>query len=431
MMWVWDLFLCVLLAESAGGVWEGGKAGVAQETSLSNKTGDLIPAVKNGQKLQGENATSMMEVKTEVKRAAGKKGKHPRKGWMKQEYYPTYHDGLRREEEHNYEDLARSYDAQHQAYIPQYRSLDYIPSERADPARQFPYEAGRYEGAEYNERYAPEKYAREYPEYGKSMRLYPTSQYRGSGGDPLDQPRGYQTYTEDLERKAADARLRSDREEQQLALQMEQLRAATARIRKAEGREAQALEEVRQLSSQMRAIGQDNEDLNRRLDELSRALKSEEDELAETRTELQNAEAAVKDAEARATLAESRAADAEERLRMFKEQVQRDADAAVEDNTDQATEGSVDDKDQAVEEKEQVEEGEKVSGQVIDDEESAAETEQKLDPDTQKEVDQAEEDAQIISVSIIIILAIAGTSCGVGTVASVAYMYRKNQKLLA
>mmetsp|Transcript_20286 Transcript_20286/g.40912 ORF Transcript_20286/g.40912 Transcript_20286/m.40912 type:complete len:117 (+) Transcript_20286:166-516(+) len=116
---------------------------------------------------------------------------------------------------------------------------------------------------------------------------------------------------------------------------------------------------------------------------------------------------------------------------MFKEQVQRDADAAVEDNTDQATEGSVDDKDQAVEEKEQVEEGEKVSGQVIDDEESAAETEQKLDPDTQKEVDQAEEDAQIISVSIIIILAIAGTSCGVGTVASVAYMYRKNQKLLA
>uniref|UniRef100_A0A7S2U005 Uncharacterized protein n=1 Tax=Lotharella oceanica TaxID=641309 RepID=A0A7S2U005_9EUKA len=421
MMWEWGLCLCVLLVESAGGVWEGGKAGVAQEKhNLSNETGALIPVVKNGQKLQRENATSMMEVENSVEWGSRKNGRG-RSG--QQEYYPSYHDGVRREDDRDYQDLARSYDAQHErADSPQYsRPLedyrrDYIPSGRTDSAR-FPstgYGAERYPPAG---DYSPEYEA---PESRSPLKFYPTSQYRGSGGAPLDQPRGYRTYSEDLEREAADARMRSNREEQQLALQEEQLRAATERIRKAESREAQALQEVRQLSSEMRAIGQDNQELNKRLDELSRALKSEENELAQTRTELKNAEAAVKDAEARATLAESRAAQAEERLRMFKEQMSRGESSESSNAEDDEVVGS-ENKDHA----------EKISGGVSKEEESAAETQQRLDPDTQKEVHEAEEDAQILSVSIIIILAIAGTSCGVGTMASVAYMYRKNQKLLA
>lgn len=418
---------------------------VAKKSHEFNKTQGLFTAVKKGKKV--ENSTGlMMELETRVNHGSGVETGLANTADSRK-YYPDYHDGLRRDRDPiPYDRLAQDYQLRHERDTRDYdRGYERYEENRRDydsPERyvEHGHSDNNLRYNEYNRYSKPlgdSKYQKDFygeGQYHVNSRDYPTRSEYDDDRRRWDDSTAYTSRSRDQYRLSRDAENAREEQQQQLA----QLREATERIRKAESREAQALQEVQKLSAEMRNLGQDNEQLDGRIRELSTALKSEEDQLTRTKNELQNAREAVQDAEARATLAESRALEAEDRLRQFKARIEEAPSEKSQlsgyESLDAETVESVDDKTEEQPISRENNEGslaEPSHGESVEDVSTKEGNNENLDPHTQKEVDQAEEDAQLLSVSIIVVLAIAGTSCGLGTVASVAYMYRKNQKLMA
>mmetsp|Transcript_32077 Transcript_32077/g.51648 ORF Transcript_32077/g.51648 Transcript_32077/m.51648 type:complete len:436 (-) Transcript_32077:95-1402(-) len=355
---------------------------------------------------------------------------------VKHDYYPAYHDGMRYEDRRSYDDEVESYMREKENRHPydhrrEYNRLDQQPELEKDDDREV---------------------YREHLPRERRQRLR-------SRRDDRDRDR--------LEH-AADLEMRDLKDENQDLKDAERrmsldLHEASDKLKEEEKREDEALNQLDTLTTEFKAVSKENDklkldkkdlqvdvqQLHREVKNLTTVLKDEKDKeenlIKQQDERIRIAEAKLKISDAKASIAEQKLAKEEE---LLSENNPEMADKLNEKLDKQLKE--LGEKDQEI--KKQQEAKTQLEKELEELKQKADELEKKRKKDrldlktdhvANKNATALDEavspelmpndtagDAKLISVSIILILAIAGTSCGIGTVASVAYMYRKRAKMI-
>jgi len=240
------------------------------------------------------------------------------------------------------------------------------------------------------------------------------------------------------------------------------------RINLAAKRESSALREVEVLTQEMREISSENRKIRSKLRNIEIKFQQEMDELATSRNELKDEKERERNARYRAAMSEARAVRAERRLERTRRMME-ELQTEKRQKEDMIESGDVLKSREAfphphVHEKSKFKENhvghlrqEKSTKNAVESEKDVAvpqdggitdidgdndvtETSSKKKPlenkhnrksHTEEESgdDIVDAGARIVSLTAILIFGIAGTACGVGSCASVAYIYRKNRKL--